>query len=86
MMNAYIPVIGDFGFAKLVKDYRSFFAGTELYADPKTMGPTQYHIKNDVYTIGLMVIELLRFYEIQNKKDKINPNTSGSYLINDFLK
>lgn len=34
MMNAYIPMIGDFGFAKLVSDSRTFFAGTKLYADP----------------------------------------------------
>lgn len=40
MMNAYIPVIGDFGFAKLATDYRPFFAGTGLYADPRTMTNT----------------------------------------------
>ena len=86
MMNAYIPMIGDFGFAKLASDSRTFFAGTELYADPMTMGRyPSYNIKNDVYTMGLMVIELLRFYEIKNKLDKNKPQIRNSNLASSFL-
>ena len=33
MMNAFTPMIGDFGFSKLANEPRTFFAGTEVYAD-----------------------------------------------------
>ena len=43
-------------------------------------------MSNDIYTIGLMIIEFLRFYEISGLRDKLNPTTSGSNLINIFMK
>lgn len=44
-----------------------------------------YNIKNDVYTMGLMVIEILRFFEIKNLSDKRNPEIKNSYLVSKFL-
>lgn len=53
MMNDYIPVMADFGMAKLPGESRNFVGGTPLFMAPE-VERGQYSDKADIYALGII--------------------------------
>lgn len=60
--NSMQVKLADFGFAGLIKQdnkSRSYTVGSPLYMSPETFLNSQYSIKSDVWSIGMVLYEML---------------------------
>lgn len=76
-----IGKLGDFGFARLMKSAQTRLttaSGPPLYMSPEMYSREEYYKPADVWSMGLILLELLRKKRMNNKTKKNSPLCSQS--------
>ena len=76
------PIIGDFGFAKLLKEGKacSKFCGTKGYMAPEILARQPYSFPVDIWSFGVMLYVLVAGYKpFPYPNDSLSKNNLADY-------
>lgn len=83
--NSNSSSFGDFDFTNIRQKNHTQRVGTSLYMSPEQSNGLSYNYKVDIYSLGLILFELLNFFNTETERYKVLANLRNHVFPSEFI-